>query len=254
MYPFVKNIIFFGLYCAALSADQNEGIGKVHPSAKVHPSVMMEGEVEVGANTTIGAGCYLQGPLVIGENNKIGQNVLIGVDPEHKMKQGTGKVTIGNGNTIREFSVIQRGIGDLDTQIHNDCFIMAYAYIAHDCLIESDAILCARVSLAGHCHILRGAILGLSCCLHQFSTVGAHSLVGMGSVVVKDVPPFCVVMGIPACFVKFNAYSLEKLEIPCQDFVIESGSIQSTHSYVQECLRSFQAHARRKPIPLRQCR
>lgn len=221
---------------------------KIHSSTKIHPSVIMEGDIEIGANTTIEANCYLKGPLVIGENNKIGQQVMVGVDPEHKMKPGMGNVTIGNGNTIREFTVIQRGIGDLNTQIHNECFIMAYSYIAHDCLIESDVILCARVSLSGHCHILKGAILGLSCCLHQFSTVGAHSFIGMGSVVVKDVPSFCVVMGNPASFAKINSHPLEKHGITPQDFEMANGSIQSKHPYVQECMHHFHKHARRKPI------
>lgn len=223
---------------------------KIHPSAQIHPSVIMEGDIEIGANTIIGANCYLKGPLLIGENNKIFNQVMIGVDPEHKMKPAVGKVTIGNGNTIREFSVIQRGIGDLDSQIHNDCFIMAYAYIAHDCLIESDVILCARVSLSGHCHVLKGAILGLSSSLHQFSTVGAHAFVGMGSIVVKDVPPFCVVMGNPAYFTKLNSHPLETLSISIQNLLIENDSLQSEHPYVQDCLRNFAMHARRKPIPI----
>lgn len=122
---------------------------KIHPSAHIHSSVIMEGDIEVGANTVVGAHSYLKGPLVIGSDNQIGPHVMIGVDPEHKTKKGLGCVRIGNGNTIREFSVIQRGTGDLETQIDNDCYIMAYTYIAHDSLIESDVILCARVSLSG---------------------------------------------------------------------------------------------------------
>jgi UDP-N-acetylglucosamine acyltransferase len=123
-------------------------------------------------------------------------------------------------------------------------------YIAHDCLIESDTILCARVSLSGHCHVLKGAILGLSCSLHQFSTVGAHSFVGMGSVVVKDVPPFCLVMGNPAHFAKFNSYSLESLGVSLQDLAMDNNSLRSDHPYVQECLRQFEAHKRRESVKI----
>jgi UDP-N-acetylglucosamine acyltransferase len=223
---------------------------KIHPTAIIHPSVIMEGDIEVGAHTTVGANSYLKGPLVIGANNQIGQQVMIGVDPEHKTKQATGVVTIGNDNVIREFSVIQRGIGDLDTQIQDNCFIMAYAYIAHDCLIESDVILCARVSLSGHCRILKGAVLGLACSLHHFSTIGAHALVGMGSVVVKDVPPFCVVLGNPARFEKFNSHSFEQLGITVQDLMIEDYHLKSTHSYVSECIENFGRHVRRKVVPI----
>lgn len=223
---------------------------KIHPTASIHSSVIMEGEIQIGANTIVGANSYLKGPLIIGENNQISQQVMIGVDPEHKTKPPVGRVIIGDSNVIREFSVIQRGIGDLDTQIQNNCFIMAYAYIAHDCLIESDVILCARVSLSGHCHLLKGSILGLASSAHQFSTVGAYSFVGMGSIVVKDVPPFCVVVGNPAYFEKFNSHPLEKLGIKLQDLEVKDSLLKSHHPYVNECINNFKTHVRRKVIPI----
>ena len=212
----------------------------IHPSASIHPTVIMEGDVEIGANTRIGANSYLKGPLVIGQDNQIGQQVMIGVDPEHKIKPAVGKVVIGNGNVIREFTVIQRGIGDRETQIEDNCFIMAYNYIAHDCLVESDVILCARVSQSGHCHILKGAVLGLGCSLHQFSTVGAHAFVGMGAVVVKDVPPFCVVVGNPARFARYNFNQLEQLSIRPEDL--------GEHPYAVKCREHFKTHSRRKVL------
>lgn len=221
---------------------------KIHPTASIHPSVILEGDIEVGAKTVIGPNSHLKGPLIIGENNQIGGHVLIGVDPEHKIKQASGLVIIGDNNVIREFSVIQRGIGDVDTQIQNHCFIMAYAYIAHDCLIESDVILCARVSLSGHCHILKGAVLGISSSAHQFTTIGSHAFVGMGSVVVKDVPPFCVVVGNPAHFERFNSHPLEPLGITLQDLAVENGHLKSSHAYVNDCLNIFNSHTRRKRI------
>jgi UDP-N-acetylglucosamine acyltransferase len=223
---------------------------KIHPSAHIHSSVIMEGDIEVGANTVIGAHSYLKGPLVIGSDNQIGPHVMIGVDPEHKTKKGLGCVRIGNGNTIREFSVIQRGTGDLETQVDNDCYIMAYSYIAHDSLIESDVILCARVSLSGHCHVLKGAVLGLACSAHQFTMIGAHAFVGMGSIVVKDVPPFCIVIGNPAHFARFNLHPLEKMMINPNELKVEDGSLESTHAYVKNCLESFKTHVRRKVTPI----
>jgi UDP-N-acetylglucosamine acyltransferase len=250
-----KNMACFLLFltCLITSHVFSERVivsSKIHPSAQIHSTAIIEGDVKIGAGTIIGANCYLKGPLVIGENNQIGQQVMIGVDPEHKTKSAAGCVTIGNGNIIREFSVIQRGIGDLDTQINDNCFIMAYAYIAHDCLIESEVILCARVSLSGHCRILKGSILGLSSSLHQFSTVGAHAFVGMGSVVVKDVPPFCLVMGNPARFAKFNSHPLESLGLSLEDLGSEKKCVQSHDPYVQKCLRDFQIHTRRGSIPI----
>ncbi len=241
---------FIILHYIPLQGSALDSSSKIHSSASIHPSVIMEGDIEIGSNTIIGAGSYLKGPLVIGANNQIGHQVMIGVDPEHKTKPPKGHVLIGNGNVIREFSVIQRGIGDLETQIQNDCYIMAYTYIAHDCLIESDVILCARVSLSGHCHILKGAVLGLACCTHQYTTIGSHAFVGMGSIVVKDVPPFCIVMGNPAHFTRFNSHPLEKFGIKVEDLEIENSALQSQHPYATECMNSFKSHVRRKVIPL----
>jgi UDP-N-acetylglucosamine acyltransferase len=217
---------------------------KIHPTARIHPSVIVDGKIEIGANTIIGANSYLKGPLVIGENNRISQQVMIGIDAEHRTKPSSGIVTIGNGNEIREFTVIQRGIGDLDTQIQNDCYIMAHTYIGHDCLIESDVVLCAKTALSGHCHILKGAILGVASSLHQFSTIGAHAFIGMGSIVVQDVPPFCTVVGNPARFTKFNSQALEKLGIKIENFQLQ----QSQHPYIKACTSSFNAHTRRKVL------
>jgi len=126
--------------------------------------------------------------------------------------------------------------------------IIAYTYIGHDCLIESDVILCARVSLAGHCHVLKGAVLGLSSSLHPFSTIGAHAFVGMGSVVVKDVPPFFVVMGNPACFAKLHSYPLESLGLKLEDLKVKNFRLQSIHPYVQDCISKFASHVRREVL------
>lgn len=211
----------------------------------IHPTVIIEGEVEIGENTTVGPYSYLKGPLVIGKNNTICAHVQIGVDPEHKTKPPVGTVYIGNGNTIREFSVIQRGIGDLETCIEDDCYIMAYSYIAHDSLIESGVILCARTSLGGHCRILKRALLGIGSSLHHMTTVGAHAFVGMGSIVVKDIPPFYLVRGNPARFARLHDYSFKELELSPTDFQMIDGEFRSHHPYIKKCLTQFEKHSRR---------
>jgi UDP-N-acetylglucosamine acyltransferase len=223
---------------------------KIDSSCSIHPTAIMEGDIEIGAKTSIGPGCYLKGPLVIGERNSIGPNVMLGVDPEHKSKGPQGVVRIGNENVIREFVTLQRGIGERDTEIEDNCYIMTSAYIAHDCLIESEVILCAKVGLSGHCHVLKGAILGLGSVLHQHSTIGAHAFVGMGSVVVKDVLPFCVVMGNPAAFGRFNTQPLDERGLELKDLEVVDGMLVSQQPYIQECVNAFANHSRRKTIPI----
>ncbi len=71
---------------------------------------------------------------------------------------------------------------------------------------------------------------------------------GMGSVVIKDVPPFSVVIGNPAHFKKFNSQSLELFGIHLQDLSIEDGHLKSEQSYITECINSFHSHTRRKAV------
>jgi UDP-N-acetylglucosamine acyltransferase len=223
---------------------------KIDPTVFIHPTAILEGDITIGANTEIGAGCYLKGPLVIGSNNKIGMYVMIGLDAEHATKPSLGRVIIGDNNTIREFVTIQRGIGDRETEIQNNCFLMAYSYIAHDSLIESDVIFSAKVALAGHCRILQGAIVGLGAVCHHYSTIGQYAFVGMGSVVNKDVPPFCVCVGNPLHFLRLNTEALNKLKLGDNILQIANGEIMATDINIKQYLEIFKQHSRRKILAL----
>ncbi|MBN1248081.1 MAG: hypothetical protein JXC32_10520 [Anaerolineae bacterium] len=77
-------------------------------------------------------------------------------------------------------------------------FVLSGAVINHDCHLEDEVTVCTNVSLAGHVYVARGAYLGQACTIRQHLRIGQESLVGMGSVVVKDVAPHAVVMGNPA--------------------------------------------------------
>ena len=83
-------------------------------------------------------------------------------------------------------------------------FALAGAVINHDDHLEDDVILCTNVSLAGSVHVEAGCYLGQACTVRQLLRIGRNSLVGMGSVVVRDVPPECVVAGNPARILRPN--------------------------------------------------
>ena len=80
----------------------------------------------------------------------------------------------------------------------NRVFVLSGAVINHDDRLEDDVVLCANVSLAGSVHVEAGCYLGQACTVRQFLRIGRKSMVGMGSVVVRDVPPETVVAGTPA--------------------------------------------------------
>lgn len=221
-------------------------MGYIHETAKVHPTTVIEGDVTIGANTTIGPFCYLKGDIIIGENNKISSHVIIGEGPEHRHKpNGVGFIRIGNNNIIRELTVIQRGIGDLETMIEDDCYLMDHCHIAHDCHLGNGVTVAPNVVLAGHVRIQENATIGISCAIHQFSTIGAYSMIGMGTVVTKDIFPFVVVSGIPCKFQRYNSFHFPKFNITENDFSLDDGKLKSRNPAISKHFDIFYSNSRR---------
>jgi UDP-N-acetylglucosamine acyltransferase len=140
----------------------------------------------------------INGPTVIGRENKIYSFASIGCDPQDKKYTGEKtRLEIGDRNVIREYCTISRGtVQDAGiTRIGNDNWIMAYVHIAHDCQIGSNTIFSNSASLAGHVTIEDYAILGGFTLVHQFCKVGAHCFTAMNSVISKDVLPFTMISG-----------------------------------------------------------
>ena len=180
----------------------------IHSSANVHASVTIEGDVSIGPRCQVGAGVVLRGPLIIGDETRVYPNCVIGLEGEHRTKGPVGVIRIGNGTVLRELSVIHRGTGERETTIGDGCYLMTHTYVAHDCMVEDDVTSAANAAFAGHTRILRGANIGMGAVVHQFSTIGAYAMVGMGSVVTRDVPPFCLVAGNPARYARINTHAL----------------------------------------------
>ncbi|MEY4066679.1 MAG: hypothetical protein RIR26_2887, partial [Pseudomonadota bacterium] len=193
---------------------------RICSSSRIHKSATIEGDVSIDSEVEIMAGVYLKGPLIIGRGTKIFPNCVIGTDGEHRSKSSEGKIIIGENNVIRELTVIQRGTGNRDTSIGNNCFIMDHTHIAHDVKIESGVTIAPNVVLGGHVYVQESATIGIGSVFHQWSTIGAFSMTGMGSVVTKDIPPLAMVMGNPAKYAGPNIHALNRLNIPLETLVL----------------------------------
>ena len=186
----------------------------IHQSAIVDPDAEIADGVEIGPYSIIGPGVkigsgtvieshvVIKGPTQIGSDNHIYQFASIGDNPQDK-KYNNDKnsfLEIGNGNTIREYCTINRGTdgGGGITRVGNDNWIMAYVHIAHDCNVGNSTIFANNASLAGHVTIDDYAILGGGSGVHQFCRIGSYSFCAIYSGIVKDVPPYLMVSGIPA--------------------------------------------------------
>jgi UDP-N-acetylglucosamine acyltransferase len=218
----------------------------------VHPTAILEGDVVLGEGTTVGPFAYLRGPIVVGANTRIYPHTVIGTEGEHRTRQPAGTIRIGSNTIVRELVVIQRGTGDRDTEVGDGCYIMDHCHVAHDVVIGADVTMSPNVVLGGHTRVHRGATVGMGAVTHQFSTVGAYSMVGMGAVVTRDVPPFCLVAGNPARFQRFNTHALEPNGFREAELRIEAGALKTSDARMQALLDAFAADVRRKLMPLDQ--
>jgi UDP-N-acetylglucosamine acyltransferase len=219
-------------------------------AASVHPTAVIEGDVVLGEGASVGPFAYLRGPLVVGVRTRIYAHVVIGTEGEHRTRGPVGAIRIGDDAIVRELVVIQRGTGDRETEIGDRAFVMDHCHVAHDVLVEADVTMSPNVVLGGHTHVLRGATLGIGAMTHQFSTIGAYAMVGMGAVVTRDVPPFCTVVGNPARFAKLNAHAIEAAGFGGAELRVVDGALTTADARARACLDAFAAHRRRAPLSL----
>ena len=167
----------------------------------VGPYSIIESDVSIGTGTVIDSHVVIKGKTSIGSDNHIYSFVSIGDDPQDKKYDGEDTaVEIGNRNSIREYTTINKGTSqDIGTtRLGDDNWIMAYVHIAHDCQVGNNTIFANNTTLGGHVIVGDFAIFGGFSGAHQFCKIGAHSFLGMYSGVARDLPPYIVVMGQPA--------------------------------------------------------
>ena len=167
----------------------------------VGPYTVIGPDVVIGAGTEIGSHVAINGPTRMGEDNRIFQFASIGEAPQDKKYAGEPtRLEMGDRNTIREFVTINRGTAQDEgvTSVGDDNWIMAYVHIAHDCRIGNQTIFANNASLAGHVTIADYVILGGFTLVHQFCSLGAHSLTAFGSGISLNIPPYVTVGGSPA--------------------------------------------------------
>ena len=179
----------------------------------VEPYAVIGAEVEIGAGSTVGAHALIKGPAHIGRNNRIGAYASLGGDPQDKKYGGErSELVIGDGNTFHEFVTVSRGTidGGGATRIGDDNWVMAYAHIAHDCVVGSHTVFANNATLAGHVEVGDHVVLGGFAGVHQFCKIGAHAFAAMFSAINRDVPPFIYVAGQFAVPRGVNAEGLKR--------------------------------------------
>ncbi|ADD69054.1 acyl-(acyl-carrier-protein)--UDP-N-acetylglucosamine O-acyltransferase [Denitrovibrio acetiphilus DSM 12809] len=198
----------------------------------INKGAIIDPSCEIADSAEIAAGAYIGKNCVIGENVQIGYNAVVesnttigdgtvlspnahigGAPQDYSFRGEDTKLIIGKNCVIREFATIHRASTKEDvweTVVGDDCFIMAYAHIGHDCKLGNNITLTNYVSFGGHCHVGSNVVAGGYAGCHQFTRIGTGAMLGARVNVSKDIPPFCMAVGIPARIEGLNVVGLKR--------------------------------------------
>lgn len=197
---------------------------RIHETARVDRRAEIDSDVEigpyslVGKHVRIGKGCrvkshvVIEGRTTLGEGNVLFQFATVGSVPQDlKYKGEPSELVIGNHNTVREFVSLNPGTagGGMVTRVGNGNLLMMHCHIAHDCILGSHNIIANGATLGGHVVIEDYVIVGGLVGIHQFTKIGSGAILGAGSMVSKDVPPYCNATGDRA---RLHGLNLEGLK------------------------------------------
>ncbi len=196
----------------------------------IHPSAIVDPGATLGADVVVGPQCIIDNDVVIGDRTRllsgvvladgarigaecaISHGAVIGTLPQDlKFKGEKTFVEVGDRTTVREYCTLNRATSaTYTTRVGSDCLLMAYTHVAHDCQVGHHVIIANSTQMGGHVHIDDWAIIGGNVGIHQFCRIGAHTMVGAGSYITKDIPPYALVGGEEVAFSGINVVGLKR--------------------------------------------
>ena len=178
----------------------------------IGPYSIIEDDVIIGDGSKIASSVVIADGARLGKNVQISPGVVIATEPQDLKFGGEETLCeIGDNTVVREYATINRGtVAHGKTTLGNNCLVMSYAHVAHDCIIGDHVIMANSVNLAGHVEIGDYAILGGLLPVHQFVKIGAHSMIGGGFRVQQDVCPYSLTGGYPLKVVSINSIGLKR--------------------------------------------
>lgn len=190
----------------------------IDPTAVLGTDVVIGPYAVVGPNVSLGDGVRLGAHVVIERDTELGPacevhaGAVLGGDPQDLKYRGEpSRLVVGASTVVREFVTLNRGTSARGvTEVGSGCLIMAYAHVAHDCVIGDGVVIANAVNMGGHVEVGDAVIVGGLTAIHQFARIGAHAIVGGASAVRKDVPPFVKASGNPLRLFGLNSVGLRR--------------------------------------------
>jgi UDP-N-acetylglucosamine acyltransferase len=197
---------------------------RIHSTVIIDSTAQVDASVSIGAysvigphcvvkaQTTIGSHVVLEGFTSLGQNCQVASGAVLGGKPQDvKFVDVPSYVTVGDGTIIREFATIHRSTHEGgQTVVGERSMLMAYAHIAHDCIIGNEVMIANNTQIAGHVTIEDGVFLGGANCIHQGVRIGRYSILGGVSSTRQDIPPFTIADGRPARIMGLNKVALKR--------------------------------------------
>ncbi|MGC1391741.1 MAG: acyl-ACP--UDP-N-acetylglucosamine O-acyltransferase [Bacteroidales bacterium] len=190
----------------------------IHPDAKIGKDVIIEPFAFISENVSIGDGTWVGPNATILDGARIGKNckifpssVVSGIPQDLKFRGEESTAELGDNTIVRECATVNRGTAAVGrTIVGNNCLLMAYSHVGHDCILGNNVIIGNSTALAGEVDIDEWAILSAGTMVHQFSHIGAHVMIGGGAKVRIDVPPFIKADRDPLSFLGLNSVGLTR--------------------------------------------
>lgn len=197
----------------------------------VHPSALVEAGAQLGAGVYVGPFCHVGPDVVLGDHVHLSNHVSVqgvttigsgtriqafaalgGLPQDTKHKGGPTTLTVGANCDIRESVTIHKGsdAGTGATVVGDNCFLLAYSHIAHDCIVGNNVTLTNGATLGGHCEVGEYVIIGGLTAVHQFVRIGRRAFLGGCSAVVGDVIPYAMAVGNRATLHGYNVVGLKR--------------------------------------------
>jgi UDP-N-acetylglucosamine acyltransferase len=182
----------------------------IHPTAVVDPTARIAPDAEVGAyayigpEVEVGPGCIIEHHANLHQRTRVGEGshiwpmASVGTDPQDLKYRGEPTwLEIGRNVTIREFATVNRGTGEGGgvTRVGDECLLMSYSHVAHDCQLGRRVIMANSATLGGHVEVGDFVGLGGLAAVHQFTRIGTYCFVGGLSGVAQDLVPYCLCEG-----------------------------------------------------------
>jgi len=196
----------------------NQPLAYINPEARIAEDVVIgpfttiDRNVEIGEGTRIGSNVTILYGARIGKNCTIYPGAVVGAIPQDLKFHGEDTLAIiGDNTTLRECVTVNRGTDAKGkTVVGDNCLIMAYSHIAHDCVVGNNVIISNASQIAGEVQIDDYAVIGGGSLVHQFCHLGQHIMLQGGALVNKDIPPFVKAAREPISYTGVNVIGLRR--------------------------------------------